>query len=81
MSPCYYCEADDDICKTCIHSNTYEDPYIKLDAIEKQRDMLFDALMSAYNTSNALNPEHDYCVEWREELHKMRNAITTVQGI
>ena len=44
MSPCYYCEADDDICKTCIHSNTYEDPYEKLEAVEKQRDELLAAL-------------------------------------
>ena len=26
MTPCYYCEADDAACKTCIHSDTYIDP-------------------------------------------------------
>lgn len=32
-TPCYYCEVDNDVCKTCIHSDVYEDPQDKLDMI------------------------------------------------
>jgi len=26
MTPCYYCEPDETMCRECIHSNTYVDP-------------------------------------------------------
>lgn len=36
MTPCYYCEADDDACKTCIHSDTYIDPQVEITKLREQ---------------------------------------------
>ena len=36
MTTCYYCEADDDACKTCIHSNTYIDPQEEITKLREQ---------------------------------------------
>ena len=36
MTPCYYCEADDDACKTCIHSDTYIDPQDEITKLREQ---------------------------------------------
>lgn len=36
MTPCYYCEADDDACKTCIHSGTYIDPQEEITKLREQ---------------------------------------------
>ena len=34
-APCYYCELEDDACKSCIHSNEYVDPSAKVAEQEK----------------------------------------------
>ena len=36
MTPCYYCDADDDACKTCIHSDTYVDPQEEITKLREQ---------------------------------------------
>lgn len=67
MTPCYYCEADDEVCKTCIHSNTYVDPEIEITKLREQlhwlmatdkgkvleqRDILREALLHCIAESN-----------------------------
>lgn len=50
------------------------------DMLMKQRDELLAALKSAVATSICLNPEHNYCAEWRSEINKMREAIASAKG-
>ena len=84
MTPCYYCEADDDTCKTCIHSGTYIDPQEEITKLREQlaaKDVVIEKLTKRLASTNiiievvcAIHPDFA-CAKY--ELAENMNALST----
>ena len=63
-TPCYYCERPEDHCKSCIHSDTYEEPKQtkplsdeEIREICKEVDVCFDGV-DTYRFARAIEERH-----------------------
>ena len=76
MTPCYYCEADDDACKTCIHSDAYIDPQ---EEITKQRDELLAALERSLESFEYIAKYGNSCGHSQLRIPDLKAVIASVK--